>query len=894
MNEPNIHTHIIKKKKKINNLHEFLGIVKVNKDEEYTHTSMNGGKFYIDKTKYKLFNKLYHKHVFIDNKYAYLTEKHLDISPILIDCDFKFNSKTKDRQYTYDHIKTLLKNYKEFIVKHINIENYNQLHAYVFEKTKPTLASKNKTLIVKDGIHIMFPYINLHYSLQFMMRDYVLKHSKEIFKNLNLINSYDDVIDESVIQRNNWLMYGSRKQKGKLDNIVKEPYLLTKIFDLNQDDFEEVENTHTNKELIKLLSIQQERNELCEIKEGVENLINNYKPKTKRLRKKRTIKNIKRKKKSPRRRVNDNDLKNYKKIVNILSSERADNYKTWYDVGLCLHNIDYRLMDDWIEFSKKSSKFREGECNIEWNNMITDDLGLRVGSLYMWAKQDDLEGYNKIISEDLKTHIYRSLKTCSHSDVSEVVYVKYKHNYVCSSNKSKIWFQFQNHRWVELDNGVTLRKELSKSIVNEYRDYSIFCSEMAKSKPDESDIWDDRAKTCHKIMNKLKDVTFKDKIMKECADLFYVNNFCNNLDSKRHLIGFENGVYDLDKGEFRDGIPEDYISSSTRINYIEFNDDDREHIENIEIFLEQILPNDDVREYVLKLFSSFLSGKTGDEKIHFWTGSGGNGKSKIIELFERSFGDYTCKLPVSIFSKGRAASNACTPELVRTKGKRFASLQEPDANAPFNVGLMKELTGGDTIQARGLHKDPIEFKPQFKPVLICNDLPDIPNMDGGTSRRLRVIEFKSKFVEDPDPLNPLEFKRDNYLDEKMEEWPEIFIRMLIEKYKEYKKIGNKEPPEIMLSTNEYKKDCDVFNQFIDDMIEEDAESKIKIGELYHIFKVWYEKCGTAKKVPNRKDLKKAMNKRYGGSGTSWKGLSIKKQVYNNDSDSDNDVQFFVK
>ena len=31
-------------------------------------------------------------------------------------------------------------------------------------------------------------------------------------------------------------------------------------------------------------------------------------------------------------------------------------------IGVCLHNIDDRLKEDWIEFSKKSPKFVEGEC----------------------------------------------------------------------------------------------------------------------------------------------------------------------------------------------------------------------------------------------------------------------------------------------------------------------------------------------------------------------------------------------------------------------------------------------------------------------------------------------------------------------------------------------------
>ena len=44
---------------------------------------------------------------------------------------------------------------------------------------------------------------------------------------------------------------------------------------------------------------------------------------------------------------------------------------------------------------------------------------------------------------------------------------------------------------------------------------------------------------------------------------------------------------------------------------------------------------------------------------------------------------------------------------------------------------MKEFTGGDKVYARGLHKDPIEFKPQWKLALLCNDIPEVPPHDSG-------------------------------------------------------------------------------------------------------------------------------------------------------------------
>ena len=135
------------------------------------------------------------------------------------------------------------------------------------------------------------------------------------------------------------------------------------------------------------------------------------------------------------------------------------------------------------------------------------------------------------------------------------------------------------------------------------------------------------------------------------------------------------------------------------------------------------MPDTLKREYTLKLIASCLAGHTSDEKFHIWTGTASNGKSKFIELISESLGEYAFSVPISLLTHKRSSSGTANPELARGKGKRFGYLQEPDKGDEINVGLMKEITGGDKLTARKLFGDVFEFKPQFKLVLCCNDLP---------------------------------------------------------------------------------------------------------------------------------------------------------------------------
>tara|TARA_B100000795_G_C22794171_1_gene438500 strand:+ start:132 stop:2762 length:2631 start_codon:yes stop_codon:yes gene_type:complete len=871
-------------KKKFKTILEFLENAKINnktdKNTIHTHTTMGDksmdiypGKYRIEKNTLEDFYKLYSKWIFTYEEDHYLTEAHHpELCCVLIDLDFRWKTKNgEERKYNINHIKYLLGKYVFYLEKYLKLNDL-QKQAFVLEKPRPKVDPK-KPEIMKDGVHIMFPFLVSKYNILHLVREEIIKDQEvvEYFKNIGFTNPLDDIVDKSVIQRNNWFMYGSCKPGN-------DSYKLTSIIKDDEDILGETK--YNNIELVKLLSISREENlkNPCSIL-NEEKLKIEYETKFGKPKKKSSKKTIINK--------TTENLEKIRELVSILEPKRADSFDSWIRVGWCLHNIDYTLLDSWKDFSMNSSKYDDGICEEKWDSMV--DKGLSLGSLYRWAKEDNPQEYKRIISTNLQNFIRSSLNK-SHHDIAKVVYEMFKHEFKCVSNKHKSWFQFSKNKWNEIDNAVELKKKISEEVVNEYCSYANSLDSKIKElsgDPGQQELYIKRAQTALSISLQLRNEPFKNHIITACSVLFHDKSFYEKLDSNVNLIGFDNGVYDLEKMEFRDGLPEDYMSFSTQIEYKEHLETD-ELVKNVHDFLEQVLPIPAVKQYVLQVMSSMLSGKTGDEKFHIWTGCGGNGKSKLIELFQNAFGDYCGNMSVTLITQKRPQSNACTPELLVNKGKRFITLQEPDEDEKIHVGAMKELSGGDKIQARGLHKDPIEFKPQWTVVMTSNVLPEVTSNDRGTWRRLRVTEFISRFV-DPEDLDddiPYQFPIDYDLSTKLKEWPEAFMSILIKEYAKYKKTGLVEPEEVKINTKAYKQESDVFMQFMNESIEKDATSQIFVDDGYFLFREWYKTSGSTARVPQKKDFIKNTNSKYGkvNSKNYWKGIKFVKKE--NDEEED--------
>ena len=84
-----------------------------------------------------------------------------------------------------------------------------------------------------------------------------------------------------------------------------------------------------------------------------------------------------------------------------------------------------------------------------------DNQGLGLGTLYMWAKEDNLEKFNELTKNDLRKYINKSLNVTPFA-IAVVMYQMFKDEFVYAPKKT--WYQFINHRWKTLDEGIELKK----------------------------------------------------------------------------------------------------------------------------------------------------------------------------------------------------------------------------------------------------------------------------------------------------------------------------------------------------------------------------------------------------------------------------------------------------
>jgi hypothetical protein len=125
------------------------------------------------------------------------------------------------------------------------------------------------------------------------------------------------------------------------------------------------------------------------------------------------------------------------------------------------------------------------------------------------------------------------------------------------------------------------------------------------------------------------------------------------------------------------------------------------------------------------------------------------------------------------------------------------------------------------MYARDLFKSGCEFEVQAKFHLACNEKPEINTTDGGTWRRLVVVNYTSKFVDHP--CEPHHYPIDETIQHAVtsREWATAFLNYLVITLKEgsgFHKLPT--PKKVLEYTSEYRNDTDGIAMFLSEKTEE--------------------------------------------------------------------------
>ena len=424
------------------------------------------------------------------------------------------------------------------------------------------------------------------------------------------------------------------------------------------------------------------------------------------------------------------------------------------------------------------------------------------------------------------------------------------------------WYYFNGSIWKLDEDNLNMKKIIldSTSYLNKISNY--YENKRAKDTANSQQL----IKNIKSIITKIHKPGFKDDIIKE-AKMFYNDpEFICKLNSKKHLVPFTDGVFDLLSGEFRETTKEDYINLTVNYPY-------NIETKNMEVykFLQEILPSENVRDYVLKKMSECLNGDIPNTNFLMFIGdTGANGKSQLLNLMKLSMGELGEKVEVTLLTRKRNNANEANTEKIKLMNKRFAFLSEPEDGERINIGLLKELTGSEEIVARGLYQDSVSFVMEAKLFLACNELPEIKGEDTALWRRIRAVDFPSRFVDEPN--EPNEYKIDRTLPSRMREdvsWRQTFMRILLDYY--YRE-DIREPEEIKIRTNEYRQENNDFYSWLDENIEYSEGGLLQVKDICELY-LGKSKVHSSQSSKIRKEVEKWIKEKY--KNVKWEFSMIK-------------------
>lgn len=351
------------------------------------------------------------------------------------------------------------------------------------------------------------------------------------------------------------------------------------------------------------------------------------------------------------------------------------------------------------------------------------------------------------------------------------------------------------------------------------------------------------------------------------------------LDLHPRLWNAGNGVLDLETGTFSEHRPDLMLTTGSDVPYLPDAACPR-----FDEFFADILPDADVRAFLLRLFGVAMFGEVrGDAQIFpVLIGEGRNGKGALVRIMEKLFGRHAVKVSASALLERKFEAHS--QEVIKLRGKRLATAEETSQNARWDTARIKSWTGGDTLVGRFMMQNDEEFVPSHTLLMSTNHRPNVSMDESAFWMRYREVPFTVSVEGREDPtLEPHIIGQ---------ELPGVLNRLLTG-VQDYLSRGLAAPAAVVVATEEARAETNRLAIFAEEMlvVTNDDRDRIPQAEMRERADKWWAQNVRNEPLPSDKGrgrfiplLRSALgivegatkNPRPGGAGgdqrTTWFGV----------------------
>lgn len=339
----------------------------------------------------------------------------------------------------------------------------------------------------------------------------------------------------------------------------------------------------------------------------------------------------------------------------------------------------------------------------------------------------------------------------------------------------------------------------------------------------------------NKIISRLSGSRTLGNIVTAISQHPQISTLSANWDAHPHLIAFQNCVYNTDTGQIikqAETIRKLYLTQRISCNY-----DSKAEAPHWKEFLSTIFCGDaELIGFVQKLAALSLCGNVNEELLIFAHGDGANGKTTFLNVLSHIFADYHVDIDPSILLKSRTKDQRLMLEnTANMRGKRLATANEIPELSTYDDSVVKQLSSRDPIPCKKIYQSANSLIPSHTLWVRANHKPRFNVNDGGMLRRLVLIPFAYHF--------PPEKRINRYEDILIKEASGI-LNWLIQGWEDYRKNGLGDYPQsVKVALEEYRDECDILAQFMQENYQNMPEQKVALKNLTARFNEWAPQNG---------------------------------------------------